>query len=82
MSLPGCDYHQAYQVRAGAIELPLDLGQRIHQNRLLQLARESAATTIQHLARFDDERRYGSLVAILLETTATAEVRLRCLNLP
>jgi hypothetical protein len=30
-----------------------------------------AATTIQHLARFDDGRRYGSLVAVLLETTAT-----------
>jgi len=57
--------------RIRAIELPLDLGQRIHQNRLLQLAREGAATTIQHLARFDDERRYGSLVAISLEMTAT-----------
>jgi len=52
------------QIRA--IELPPDLGQRIHQNRLLQLARESAATTVQHFARFDDERRYGSLVAVLL----------------
>jgi hypothetical protein len=57
--------------RIRAIELPPDLGQRIHQNRLLQLAREGAATTIQHLARFDDERRYGSLVAVLLETMAT-----------
>jgi TnpA family transposase len=57
--------------RIRAIELPPDLGQRIHQNRLLQLAREGAATTIQHLARFDDERRYGSLLAVLLETTAT-----------
>ena len=57
--------------RIRAIELPPDLGQRIHQNRLLQLAREGAATSIQHLARFDDERRYGSLVAVLLETTAT-----------
>jgi TnpA family transposase len=57
--------------RIRAIELPPELGQRIHQNRLLQLAREGAATTIQHLARFDDERRYGSLVAVLLETMAT-----------
>jgi hypothetical protein len=46
--------------RIRAIELPPDLGQRIHQNRLLQLARESAATTIQHLARFDDERRMAA----------------------
>jgi hypothetical protein len=50
--------------RIRAIEMSPDLGQRIHQNRLLQLAREGAATTIQHLARFDDERRYGSLVTI------------------
>jgi TnpA family transposase len=57
--------------RIRAVELPPELGQRIHQNRLLQLAREGAATTIQHLARFDDERRYGSLVAVLLETMAT-----------
>jgi hypothetical protein len=53
-----------------AIELPPDLGQRIHQNRLLQLAREGVATTIQHLARFDAERRYGSVVAVLLEAMA------------
>jgi hypothetical protein len=37
-----------------SLELRSDLGQLIHQNRLLQLAREGAATTSQHLARFDD----------------------------
>jgi TnpA family transposase len=57
------------QIRA--LELRPDLGQRIHQNRLLQLAREGAATTTQHLARFDDPRRYGTLVAVLLEASAT-----------
>jgi len=57
--------------RIREIELSPELGQRIHQNPLLQLAREGAATTTQHLARFDDERRYGSLVAVLLETMAT-----------
>ena len=36
-----------------------DLVQLIHQNRRLQLAREGAATTTQHLARFDDPRRCG-----------------------
>jgi hypothetical protein len=41
-----------------SLELPLDLGQSIHQNRLLQLAREGAATTPQHLACFDDPRRH------------------------
>jgi hypothetical protein len=54
-----------------SLELRPDLGQRIHQNRLLQLAREGAATTTQHLARFDDPRRYGTLVAVLLEASAT-----------
>ena len=36
------------------LELRSELGQLIHQNRLSQLAREGAATTSQHLARFDD----------------------------
>ena len=50
--------------------LPND-GQSIHQNRLLQLAREGAATTPQHLARFDDPRRHGTLIAVLLEASST-----------
>jgi hypothetical protein len=53
------------------LELRSDLGQLIHQNRLLQLAREGAATTPQHIARFDDPRRYGTLVAVLLEASST-----------
>jgi len=36
------------------LELRSDLGQLIHQNRLLQLAREGPATTPQHIARFDE----------------------------
>jgi TnpA family transposase len=54
-----------------SLELPPDLGQSIHQNRLLQLAREGAATTPQHLARFDDPRRHGTLIAVLLEASST-----------
>jgi hypothetical protein len=53
------------------LELRSDLNQLIHQNRLLQLAREGAATTSQHLARFDDPRRHGTLVAVLLEASST-----------
>jgi hypothetical protein len=37
----------------------------------LQLAREGVATTPQHLARFDDPRLYGTLVAVLLEASST-----------
>ncbi|WP_213807823.1 Tn3 family transposase [Granulicella sp. dw_53] len=53
------------------LELRSDLAQLIHQNRLLQLAREGASTTPQHIARFDDPRRYGTLVAVLLEASST-----------
>jgi TnpA family transposase len=54
-----------------SLELRSDLGQLIHQNRLLQLAREGATTTAQHIARFDDPRRHGTLVAVLLEASST-----------
>ena len=54
-----------------SLELRSDLGQLVHQNRLLHLAREGATTTAQHLARFDDPRRYGTLVAVLLEASST-----------
>lgn len=59
-----------------ALELPPDLGQRIHHNRLLQLAREGAATTIQHLGRMDEMRRPATLAAVMIEasTTLTDEI--------
>ena len=53
------------------LELRSDLAHLIHQNRLLQLAREGAATTPQHLARFDETRRYGTLVGVLLGASST-----------
>jgi hypothetical protein len=53
------------------LEMRSDLGQLIHQNRLLQIAREGAATAAQHIARFDEPRRYGTLVAVLLEASST-----------
>ena len=64
-------FHTERLTHIRALELRSDLGQLIHQNRLLQLARERAATTTQHLARFDDPRRYGTLVAVLLEASST-----------
>jgi TnpA family transposase len=54
-----------------AIGLPPDLGKRIHQNRLLRLAREGAQTAIYHLKDYELQRRYATLVAILLDTAAT-----------
>lgn len=43
----------------------------IHQNRLLKIAREGGQMTAQHLMDFERNRRYATLVAIVLETTAT-----------
>ena len=53
-----------------ALGLPPDLGQAIHQNRLLRLARDGAVTPVQHLSRMDNERRHATLVAMALEASA------------
>lgn len=44
-------------------------GRRVHQNRLLQLGREGAKYTPQHLERFDEQKRYATLVAFMLEAS-------------
>jgi TnpA family transposase len=43
----------------------------IHQNRLLKIAREGEKMTPRDLAKFEPVRRYATLVALVLETTAT-----------
>jgi hypothetical protein len=53
------------------LDLPADLGRDVHQNRLLRLAREGAQTAVFQLQEYDPLRRYATLVAILLDTTAT-----------
>ncbi|MBU0505358.1 Tn3 family transposase, partial [bacterium] len=47
------------------------LEKSIHQNRLLKLAREGQHMTPHDLARFEQKRRYATLVASLLETKTT-----------
>lgn len=54
-----------------ALELPEDIGRNIHQNRLLKIAREGVQMTPQDLRRFEAERRHATLVAIVLEASAT-----------
>lgn len=54
-----------------SLQLNGDVVRQIHQNRVLQLAREGMRTTPQHLQRFDAQRRYAILVAFLLDTAAT-----------
>lgn len=51
--------------------LPPGLSRRIHQNRLLKLAREGGQMTAADLARFEPLRRLATLVALALEGSAT-----------
>lgn len=51
--------------------LPAELARRVHQNRLLKIAREGAQMTPADLAKFEPARRMATLVALALEGTAT-----------
>jgi hypothetical protein len=51
--------------------LPGGLEHAIHQNRLLKLAREGGQMTAQHLRDLEPDRRYATLVALMLDTRAT-----------
>lgn len=54
-----------------ALGLPGDIGRNVHQNRLLKIAREGAQMTPQDLRRFEADRRHATLVAVVLEASAT-----------
>ncbi len=54
-----------------AVGLPTDLERAVHQRRLVQLAREGAQMSAQHLRDRAETRRYATLVAVLLDTQAT-----------
>jgi hypothetical protein len=54
-----------------ALELPVDIGRNVHQNRLLRLAREGAQTAVYQIEEYETERRHAMLVAILIDATAT-----------
>ena len=60
-----------------SIALPEELGRNIHQNHLLRLARQGAQTPVNDFRDLTDERRYATLVAVLLETSATITAALR-----
>ena len=53
------------------VGLPEGLGRHIHQNRLLKLAREGGQMTPKDLGKFEPQRRYATLAAVVLESTAT-----------
>ena len=54
-----------------ALALPEGIGRHVHQNRLLKMAREAGQMTPQDLGKFESERRYATLTALALESTAT-----------
>jgi TnpA family transposase len=54
-----------------ALDLPSGMEQRIHQNRLLKIAREGSQMTPADLAKFEPQRRYATLVALAFEGMAT-----------
>jgi TnpA family transposase len=54
-----------------ALSLPDGIGRSVHQNRLLKIAREGAQMSPADLAKFESERRYATLVAVVLEGMAT-----------
>ncbi|WP_427131691.1 Tn3 family transposase [Pseudarthrobacter sp. S9] len=54
-----------------ALELPAGIERQVHQNRLLKIAREGGQMTPADLAKFEPQRRYATLVAVAVESTAT-----------
>ncbi|MBM7585655.1 TnpA family transposase [Bacillus pakistanensis] len=52
------------------LNLPLDNGREIHQNRLLQMAREGSRYSTQHLSRFHTLKRHATLMAFLIHIYA------------
>jgi len=54
-----------------ALDLPAGIERLVHQNRLLKIAREGGQMTPADLAKFEPQRRYATLVALVLESMAT-----------
>jgi TnpA family transposase len=54
-----------------ALVLPEGIERHIHQNRLLKIAREGGQMTPRDLGKFESERRYATLVALVLDGTST-----------
>lgn len=54
-----------------AINLPSGIETQIHQNRLLKIAREGGQMKAADIAKFEPQRRYATLVALVIESKAT-----------
>ena len=53
-----------------SLGIPVAWSARLHQNRLVQIAREGANTDVTHLRAFSQDRRYATLVAGVLDAMA------------
>jgi len=53
------------------LNFPDGIERRVHQNRLLKIAREGGQMTASDLAKFEPVRRYATLVAVAIESRAT-----------
>ena len=51
--------------------MPTEASQKLHLNRLLQLAREAGQTAVYQFKEYEQARRHGTLVALMIETAAT-----------
>ena len=49
------------------IQISPEASRRVHQNRLLQLAREAGQTAVYHFKDYEPDRRYGTLVALMVD---------------
>lgn len=54
-----------------SLGLPDGLDRRVHQNRLLKMAREGGQMTSRDLGKYESQRKYATLVALAIEGTAT-----------
>jgi TnpA family transposase len=53
------------------LDLSAEISRKVHQNRLLQLAREGGQTAVYQLKEYEPDRRHATLVALMIETAAT-----------
>jgi len=54
-----------------ALDIDAGRGHLVHQARLVQIAREAARVTVQHVAGYERQRRHATLVAIGLDLHAS-----------
>jgi TnpA family transposase len=54
-----------------ALDLPVGVERKINQNRLLKISREGCQMTSSDLGKFESQRKYATLLAVVLETKAT-----------